>query len=153
MRCVSTSAGRGQLLMPDYIGWPGGHGESLRRSRGDAAGAELATQLLIGLGERGNRPWSPVPARLPARQREGTRRLTAPGWGGGPVVVAGVNDPSLEAGKAGRRAKGASRPAAKEIGMPGGAPVNTGNAELDLVYFEAERRVLEIQAKLHRWAS
>jgi RNA-directed DNA polymerase len=36
--------------------------------------------------------------------------------------------------------------------MPGAAPVNTGDPELDLVYFEAERRVLEIQAKLHRWA-
>jgi len=30
--------------------------------------------------------------------------------------------------------------------------VNTGDPELDLVFFEAERRVLEIQAKLHRWA-
>ncbi len=36
--------------------------------------------------------------------------------------------------------------------MPGAAPVNTGDPELELVYFEAERRVLEIQAKLHRWA-
>jgi RNA-directed DNA polymerase len=41
---------------------------------------------------------------------------------------------------------------AKEDGMPGAAPVNTGDPELDLVFFEAERRVLEIQAKLHRWA-
>jgi RNA-directed DNA polymerase len=41
---------------------------------------------------------------------------------------------------------------AKEDGMPGVAPVNTGDPELDLIFFEAERRVLEIQAKLHRWA-
>jgi RNA-directed DNA polymerase len=37
--------------------------------------------------------------------------------------------------------------------MPGAAPVNTGDPELELVFFEAERRVLEIQAKLHRWAA
>jgi RNA-directed DNA polymerase len=36
--------------------------------------------------------------------------------------------------------------------MPGAAPVNTGDPGPDLVYFEAERRVPEIQAKLHRWA-
>ena len=34
--------------------------------------------------------------------------------------------------------------------MPGGAPVNTG--ELELTRFQAGRRVLEIQTKLHRWA-
>jgi RNA-directed DNA polymerase len=36
--------------------------------------------------------------------------------------------------------------------MPGVAPVNTGDPELEYAFFEAERRVLEIQAKLHRWA-
>ena len=34
--------------------------------------------------------------------------------------------------------------------MPGGSPVNTDESELAL--FRAERRVREIQAKLHRWA-
>jgi RNA-directed DNA polymerase len=36
--------------------------------------------------------------------------------------------------------------------MPGAALVNTGDPELEYALFEAERRVLGIQAKLHRWA-
>jgi RNA-directed DNA polymerase len=36
--------------------------------------------------------------------------------------------------------------------MPGGTLVNTGDPELDYAFYQAERRVLEIQAKLHRWA-
>ncbi|HEX9538931.1 MAG TPA: reverse transcriptase domain-containing protein [Streptosporangiaceae bacterium] len=36
--------------------------------------------------------------------------------------------------------------------MPGGALVNTGGPELEGALYEAERRVLGIQAKLHRWA-
>lgn len=40
----------------------GGHGECLRRSRGDAAGVELGASLVDRLpGERGNRPASPSP--------------------------------------------------------------------------------------------
>ena len=35
--------------------------------------------------------------------------------------------------------------------MPGGSPVNTDESEL--VLYRAERRVREIQTKLHRWAS
>ena len=38
-------------------------------------------------------------------------------------------------------------------GMPGGSPVNTGDPELEYAFYVAERRVLEIQAKLHRWAA
>jgi RNA-directed DNA polymerase len=36
--------------------------------------------------------------------------------------------------------------------MPGVSPVNTGDPDLEYAFYEAERRVLEIQAKLHRWA-
>ncbi len=36
--------------------------------------------------------------------------------------------------------------------MPGATPVNTGDPELEYAFYLAERRVLEIQAKLHRWA-
>lgn len=36
--------------------------------------------------------------------------------------------------------------------MPGVAPVNTGDPECDDAVYRAERRVLGIQAKLHRWA-
>ncbi len=34
--------------------------------------------------------------------------------------------------------------------MPGVALVNTGDPELEYAFYEAERRVLGIQAKLHR---
>ena len=48
-------------------------------------------------------------------------------------------------------AKGVSKSAADAGGRPGGmSPVNTD--ELEAVLYWAERRVLEIQAKLHRWA-
>src|SRR5260370_8662604 len=36
--------------------------------------------------------------------------------------------------------------------MPGAALVNTGDSEREYAFYQAERRVLEIQAKLHRWA-
>ena len=36
--------------------------------------------------------------------------------------------------------------------MPGAALVNTGDPELEYALCQAERRVLGIQAKLHRWA-
>ena len=36
--------------------------------------------------------------------------------------------------------------------MPGDALVNTGDPELEYAFYQAERRVLEIQAKLYRWA-
>ncbi len=36
--------------------------------------------------------------------------------------------------------------------MPGAALVNTGDPELEYAFCQAERRVLGIQAKLHRWA-
>jgi RNA-directed DNA polymerase len=48
--------------------------------------------------------------------------------------------------------KGASKSVVRETGMLGDAPVNTGDPELEWVFYEAERRVLGIQAKLHRWA-
>jgi RNA-directed DNA polymerase len=39
-----------------------------------------------------------------------------------------------------------------EAGMPGDALVNIGDPGLEYAFYEAERRVLGIQAKLHRWA-
>ena len=69
----------------------GGHGESLRRSHGDAAGVEVGTSLLDrSCGERGNHPRSPFP---PGSQSGGGQvrcRPRAVGWGGGLVVVVGV---------------------------------------------------------------
>src|SRR5260370_9112932 len=49
-------------------------------------------------------------------------------------------------------AKEASKSCREDAGMPGAAPVNTGDPELEYAFYLAERRVLEIQAKLHRWA-
>src|SRR3954470_16187718 len=50
-------------------------------------------------------------------------------------------------------AKEASKSCKEETGMPEVALVNTGDPELEYDFYEAERRVLEIQAKLHRWAA
>src|SRR5258708_37929276 len=48
-------------------------------------------------------------------------------------------------------AKGASKPAAEELEGQEISPVNAD--ELEHALYGAERRALEIQAKLHRWAS
>ena len=42
----------------------GGHGEGLRRSRGDAAGVKLGGSPSTGGGERGNRLLSPSRPRI-----------------------------------------------------------------------------------------
>src|SRR4029450_13238118 len=65
------------------------------------------------------------------------------GWGGGPVVVRARE----------RRAHGEG---GQQVGSggdwnAGSASVNTHDSELAL--YRAERRVLEIQTKLHRWAN
>src|SRR6266702_3166592 len=57
----------------------------------------------------------------------------------------------METGRAGRRAKGASKPGSKGDGNARRSPVNTGDPPSGL--FSAECRVREIQAKLHQWAS
>src|SRR6266513_3025136 len=49
-------------------------------------------------------------------------------------------------------AKEASKSCREDAGMPGVSAVNTGDPELEYAFYLAERRVLEIQAKLHRWA-
>src|SRR5215467_15684878 len=49
-------------------------------------------------------------------------------------------------------AKEASKSGREDAGMPGVSPVNTGDPDLEYAYYLAERRVLEIQAKLYRWA-
>src|ERR1700692_4766047 len=49
-------------------------------------------------------------------------------------------------------AKEASKSCRVDAGMPGVPTVHTGDPELQYAFYRAERRVLEIQAKLHRWA-
>lgn len=52
----------GSTPKPDFLFRWGGHVESLRRRRGDAAGVELGVSLTDRLcGERGNHPRSPEP--------------------------------------------------------------------------------------------
>src|SRR5712691_10964362 len=57
----------------------------------------------------------------------------------------------METGRAGRRAKGASKSGSKGDGNARRPPVNTGDPVPGL--FSAERRVREIQTKLHQWAT
>jgi hypothetical protein len=66
----------------------GGHGEGLRRNRGDAAGAKLDAKLI----DRFAVNTGTIPGR--SRGRESTRAagidassVEGTGWGGGPVVV------------------------------------------------------------------
>ena len=69
---------------------PGGHEESLRRTRGEAAGEKLGTNpvdrfmvnvgTIVGLA---------LPAAQPGRRRAGPPSADGPRWGGGSVVVRG----------------------------------------------------------------
>jgi hypothetical protein len=94
-------------------GRPGGHGESLRRSRGEAAGEELGTnpveRLMVNVGTAARSPY------LLASQAGGgkaCRRLMAWWRGGGPVVVRG-RESRLHG-------EGAQRACRLGTGMPGG---------------------------------
>ena len=73
------------------------------------------------------------------------------GWGGGLVVVAGV---TTRHWRPGDPAAGRRRPARHAVwsleDQERLSAVNTD--ELEHALFEAERRVLKIQTKLHRWA-
>ena len=61
VQCAVWSAG---VVQADseaglVVRW-GGHGEGLRRSRGDAVGVKVGASLVDRFcGERGNHPWSP----------------------------------------------------------------------------------------------
>jgi hypothetical protein len=60
----------------------GGHGEGLRRTRGEAAGAELGTDPVERFeSERGNQPGGPCTGQLPAGRREGPSPADAAGMG------------------------------------------------------------------------
>src|SRR5512132_3478067 len=116
----------------------GGHGEGLRRSHDDAAGAKLDAKLIDRFSV--NTGTIPCRSRCPGASRAfgiGTSSVDGAGWGGGLVVVRARERRAH--GEGGQQVK-ARRP-----------PVNTGDLEF-LGLYSAERRVLEIQAKLHRWA-
>jgi hypothetical protein len=99
-----AAAGRELLAGADSLS-AGGHGESPRRSRGDAAGAELdADPADRSCGERGNRPVSPSSR---AASTGTGRRVVRRGHRAGrrPRSSRGCDDPSRRSGKptAGRR--------------------------------------------------
>ena len=68
----------------------GGHGESLRRTRGEAAGEELGTALVDrSMVNVGTLPGSPSPLASQAGGGQARRRLLTLGGDGVPVVVGG----------------------------------------------------------------
>jgi hypothetical protein len=73
----------------------GGHEESLRRTRGEAAGAQLGTSPADRLGgERGNHPVPPSPPACQAGGGQARCRLLAPRWDGALVVVRAGESPA-----------------------------------------------------------
>jgi hypothetical protein len=74
----------------DFRGRLGGHEESLRRTRGEAAGEELDTdptdRFVVNVGTI---PGSPFPPHRQCGGGQARCRLTDLGWDGGPVVVRG----------------------------------------------------------------
>ena len=125
-----------------WVRW-GGHVEGLRRRRGDAVGVKAGASLIDRFrGERGNHPRSPSPP--------GSRS----GWWAGPLPTDGRgmgrrprSSPSTREACTWRRGPASRQGGYWDARRP---LVNTDESELAL--FRAERRVREIQAKLHRWA-
>ena len=80
----------GRLRTRFDTGRDGGHEESLRRTRGEAAGEELDTapvdRLLVNVGTIPGFPYPPPSQGGDGQARD---RPMALGWGGGPVVVRG----------------------------------------------------------------
>jgi hypothetical protein len=105
----SADAGRELLAGADSLS-AGGHGECPRRSRGDAAGAELgADPADRWCGERGNRPVSPSSRAASA----GTgRRVVRCGRRAGrrPRSSRGRDDPSWRPGKPATGPRGPASP-------------------------------------------
>ena len=97
----------------------GGHGECPRRSRGDAAGAELdadpADRYVVNVGTVRCRPC----LVQPARERAGALSAVGTGRGGGLVVVAGVT--TRHGGRESRpQGEGGQQVRCGSMGRPGG---------------------------------
>ena len=91
----------------------GGHGESLRRNRGDAAGAKLDAKLIYRFAV--NTGTIPHRSRCPESIQAGgigTSSVEGTGWGGGPVVV--------RAGERPAHGEGGQQVGSDSAGMPGG---------------------------------
>src|SRR5450759_3900395 len=126
---------------------PGGHGEVLRVSCGDAAGTELGSSFVERVvSEHGNRSGlCPVPRIRRGGSGWVHRRLTGPGRGGAAVVLRVRESRTHGEGRQQfREGMGAVMP--KDAPPNGGAPPEDGP-------IGPRRRVSEMQAKLHRWAA
>ena len=144
MRCVPAACGWRGTPEAGNGHRRGGHGEGLRRSRGEAAGVELGTSPVDRISsERGNRPVLPSPPCSQHAGRAGSSSADGTGRGGAPVVVRGRE--SRPHGEGGQQVSSG------RAGMTRRTPVNTGDRRLARSGLSG--RVLEIQAKLHRWAS
>ena len=86
-------------------------------------------------------PPSPPPSQ--GGDGQARRRLMAPGWDGGSVVVRGRESRP--------HGEGTQRVQQRRTGNGRSAPVNTDDLWPDLD--EAESQVLRMQAKLHQWAT
>ena len=91
----------------------GGHGESLRRNRGDAAGAKLGAKLIdrfaVNTGTIPCRSCRPESIRAVGID---TLSVEDAGWGGGSVVV--------RAGERPAHGEGSQQVSSRSTGMPGG---------------------------------
>src|SRR5262249_41673207 len=95
------------------LGRLGGHGEGLRRTRGEAAGEKLGASPVDGsVVNVGTVPRLPFPPVFVAGGGQARRLLMASGWGGVLVVVGGRE--SRPHGEGGQRDRSA------RSGMPGG---------------------------------
>jgi hypothetical protein len=92
---------------------PGGHDEGLRRSRDEAAGAELdADPVNRDMVNVGTISGPSFPSCSQHEDGQVHRRLMAPGWGGGSVVVRGRESRP--------HGEGTQRIRSRRTGMPGG---------------------------------
>jgi hypothetical protein len=98
----------------------GGHGEGLRRSRGDAAGAKLGAKLINRFAV--NTGTIPRRSRGLESIRAGgidTSSVEGAGWGGGSVVVAGVTT-RLGVRESRTQGEGGQQVGSDRAGRPGG---------------------------------
>ncbi len=125
--------------------WWGGQEEGLRRTRGEAAGAELDAKLIKRLSvNTGTLPCCSL--RLESVQVVGIGASSAEGAAvGGGLVVVRARERRVH-GEGGQQVSSDSSGNIRRMAL-----VNTD--ELDSAILRAELRVLNIQAKLHRWAN
>src|SRR5204862_3101385 len=124
---------------------PGGHGEVLRGSRGDAAGIELGSSFVERIAvNTGTVPVCPAARGQRAETGWARCRPTGPGRGGAAVVLRAGESPAHGEGRQ-RLREG------KEAAMPQDAPPN-GSAQ-DPAPEGPWARVAGTQAELHRWAA